>query len=61
MYWTQWSFLGQALQSNPDSSDLLIRRAGCHLKLGKNLEAVTDSNRAIDLDKGNYRAFLIKG
>ncbi|XP_030453871.1 protein SGT1 homolog [Syzygium oleosum] len=51
----------RAIYSSPGSADLYADRAQAHIKLGKFTEAVSDANKAIELDPSLAKAYLRKG
>lgn len=54
-------FLSQAIYSNSENADLYADRAQAHIKLGSFTEAVSDANKAIELDPSMVKAYLRKG
>lgn len=51
----------QAIKSNGQDADLFAKRAGAHIKLREYEEAVVDASRAIQLDPGHFRGYMMKG
>ena len=51
----------QAAKENPQDSEVFARRAAAHLKLKQYIEAATDAKKAIELDPGTFRGYLMKG
>ncbi|KAF8013367.1 hypothetical protein BT93_I1265 [Corymbia citriodora subsp. variegata] len=51
----------QAIYSSPGNADLYADRAQAHIKLGSFTEAVSDANKAIELDPSMVKAYLRKG
>ncbi|CAN1264407.1 Protein SGT1 homolog [Linum perenne] len=51
----------QAIDLSPNSPELFVDRAQANIKLGNFTEAVSDANKAIQLDSSIARAYLRKG
>ncbi|KAI3731339.1 hypothetical protein L1987_62527 [Smallanthus sonchifolius] len=51
----------QAILINPTNADLFSDRAQANIKLQNFTEAVSDANKAIELDSSNPKAYLRKG
>ncbi|CAI0546444.1 unnamed protein product [Linum tenue] len=51
----------QAIDLNPNSAELFADRAQANIKLGNLTEAVSDANKAIELDASMAKAYLRKG
>ncbi|XP_071732626.1 protein SGT1 homolog B-like [Rutidosis leptorrhynchoides] len=54
-------FYSQAIAINPNNADLFSDRAQVNIKLGNFTEAVSDANKAIELDPSISKPYLRKG